>query len=361
VKIGILGGGQLGRMLALAAYPLGVEIRCFDPSRDAPAGIVADLVTGEYDDQAALGRFLDGVDLVTYEFENVPVRTVRLAEMSVPVYPSVRALEVGQDRFHEKEFFRALGIPTPAFYQVNSFPDLQKAIESTGLPAVLKTRTSGYDGKGQVRISRTEDAEIAWDDIGHKPAILEEFIPFERELSVVAVRSRAGAVSCYSLIENTHRNGILSISRAPFNDPLLQEIATGYAQKILTELGYTGILALELFHNGRKLLANEMAPRVHNSGHWTIEGAVTSQFENHIRAIADFPLGSVNPVGYSAMVNIIGDLPPVEQLLKLSAVHLHLYGKSARPLRKIGHVTVNSHHRPVLEEQLASVRKIIGV
>jgi 5-(carboxyamino)imidazole ribonucleotide synthase len=361
VKIGIIGGGQLGRMLALAAYPLGVEVRCFDPSPEAPAGIVADLVTGEYDDHAALERFLHGVDLVTYEFENVPVQSIRFVEQFVPVYPHVRALEVGQDRFHEKEFFRALGIPTPAYCQVDSFPDLRKAIESTGLPAVLKTRRLGYDGKGQARITRMEDAEIAWDDIGHQPAILEEFIPFERELSVVAVRNRSNAILCYPLIENVHRNGILSVSRAPFNDTALQETATVYAHKILSDLDYTGVFALELFHKGGTLLANEMAPRVHNSGHWTIEGAVSSQFENHIRAIANFPLGSTAPVGHSAMVNIIGGLPPVEQLLKLSAVHLHLYGKSARPLRKIGHVTINAATASIVEQQFAAVRKIIGV
>jgi 5-(carboxyamino)imidazole ribonucleotide synthase len=359
VKIGILGGGQLGRMLALAAYPLGVEVRCFDPSPDAPAGIVADLVVGEYDDTAAIGRFLNGVDLVTYEFENVPVPAVRLVEKSVPVYPPAGALEVGQDRLREKEFFLSLGIPTPAFYQVDSYQDLKKAVASIGLPAVLKTRRSGYDGKGQVRLTRQEETEKAWNDIGRQPAILEEFIPFDRELSVIAVRNRSAALACYPLVENSHRNGILSVSRAPFTDPALQETATRYAQDILTVLDYTGVFALELFQSGRRLLANEMAPRVHNSGHWTIEGAVTSQFENHIRAIANLPLGPTAAVGYSAMVNIIGDFPPVEQLLKLSAVHLHLYGKSARPLRKIGHVTVNSHDLPTLETQLASVRAIL--
>lgn len=361
MRIGILGGGQLGRMLALAAYPLGVEVRCFDPSPDAPAGLVADLITGKYDDHPALGRFLHGVDLVTYEFENVPVTTVRFVEQSVPVYPSARALEIGQDRLHEKEFFRSLDIPTPAFHPVDSLPALRQAIQATGLPALLKTRRTGYDGKGQFRLTRKEDAERAWSEIGHHPAILEEFIPFERELSILAVRSRPGKTACYPLVENMHRDGILSISRAPFNDPALQEIATGYAQKILTQLDYSGVLALELFNSGPALLANEMAPRVHNSGHWTIEGAVTSQFENHIRAICNLPLGVPAPLGYSAMVNVIGDLPPAEKLLHIPGLHLHLYGKSPRRLRKIGHVTINSYDLSILERQLAAVRTILGV
>lgn len=360
MKIGILGGGQLGRMLALAGYPLGIGVRCYDPVSDSPARDVAELISGRYEDAGALARFLPGLDAVTYEFENVPAETVRLIEKTVPVYPAPRALEVGQDRLAEKEFFTALGIPTPRFQRVGSAGELEKAIGVTGLPAVLKTRRSGYDGKGQFRLLRREDATAAWQSMGGNPAILEEFVPFERELSVLAVRSRDGAAVCYPLIENVHRNGILSVSRAPYPDPLLQKTASEYAYRLMRELGYCGVFALELFHAGGRLLANEMAPRVHNSGHWSIEGADTSQFENHLRAVTGLPLGSTAAKGFSGMVNIIGDHPPVERILALPGVHLHLYGKSPRPLRKLGHVTVTAGDSAGRDRLLAAVRELLG-
>jgi 5-(carboxyamino)imidazole ribonucleotide synthase len=313
--VACIGGGQLGRMLGLAGIPLGVELRFLDPSPEAPARAVGELVVGDFDDEGALRRLTDGADVVTYEFENVSAAAAR----AVGAVPGARALELTQDRLEEKELFRRLGIPTAEF-------------SSPRLPALAKTRRLGYDGKGQRRIESLD--ELREDEIA------EELVDFRRELSLIAVRSPHGESAFYPLVENTHRDGILRVSRAPAAAAPDAE-ARDYAARLLDELDYAGVLALELFEteDGR-LLANEVAPRVHNSGHWTIEGAETSQFENHLRAILALPLGSTAVPRPAALVNLIGAVPPLEELLAIPGAHVHLYGKAPRPGRKLGHVTL---------------------
>jgi len=356
--VGVLGGGQLGRMLALAGYPLGLQFRFLDPAPDAPAGQLAELMVGAYDNAALLEQFVCGVDVVTYEFENVPVATVQMLGRHVPIYPPPKALEVAQDRLTEKQFFQGLGIPTPPFAPVDTFIDLTAAIAVIGLPAVLKTRRFGYDGKGQVIVRTAEDVAEAWAKLGGAGLIVEGFIPFERELSILAVRSRSGATVFYPLVENSHRDGILRRSIAPALglQHSLQEQAETYSASILCELDYVGVLAVEFFETGGTLIANEMAPRVHNSGHWSIEGAVTSQFENHLRAVLDLPLGSPAVEGYAAMVNLIGTAPEPAMVLALPDAHLHLYGKEPRPNRKLGHITLCAADRPTLDARLAQLQ-----
>ncbi len=319
--VGVIGGGQLGRMLALAGIPLGLSFRFLDPSPDAPAGEVGELLVGSYDDEELLDRLADGAAAVTYEFENVPVEAAR----RVGAVPDARALEASQDRLVEKQLFRRLGIPTaPIDDEVTSFP------------ALLKTRRLGYDGKGQ-RLVETRPGAGPW----HVPRehVLEGLVPFDRELSLVSVRGSGGETAFYPLVENVHAEGILRSSRVPAADAP-QARAEDYATRLLDELGYVGVLALELFQVGGELLANELAPRVHNTGHWTIEGAETSQFENHLRAILGLPLGSTAARGEVVMLNLIGELPDAATLLGHRDVHLHFYGKEARPGRKLGHVTL---------------------
>jgi len=347
--IGILGAGQLGRMLALAGYPLGHRFRFLDPASDSPAGLLADHLALDYADTSALGQFANGLDVVTYEFENVPVDAARHLEKFVPVYPPPIALEKAQDRFVEKSFFQELGIPTPKFAT-----DLSKAIE-IGFPAVLKTRRMGYDGKGQSIVH--SQAELMAEKAVN--SILEEFISFERELSIIAVRNRSGETKFYPLIENHHRDGILRLSLVTGNVSVsLQRQAEEYAKKVMSALEYAGVLTIEFFEKDGQLLANEMAPRVHNSGHWTIEGAITSQFENQIRAVTDAPLGSTNPLGACAMVNLVGTLPDETSILKIEGAHLHLYDKAPRPKRKIGHITLVEKDVETLDKKLDMIRTV---
>ncbi len=315
--VACIGGGQLGRMLGLAGIPLGLRFRFLDPSPDAPAGQVGELLVGAFDDPAALARLADGADVVTYEFENVPVEAAR----AVGALPSPLALELGQDRLVEKELFTSLDIPTARF----------GSLAETGVPALVKSRRLGYDGKGQRRVEAIEpllEGELA-----------EEIVPFERELSLLAVRGGDGDTRFWPLAENVHREGILRVSRAPVDDAP-QQRAEELATRLLDELAYVGVIALELFDVGGRLLANEFAPRVHNTGHWTIDGAETGQFENHLRAVLGLPLGPTGARGPSVMVNLVGDVPPLEALLSLPGAHVHLYGKEARPGRKVGHVTL---------------------
>jgi len=359
--VGVLGGGQLGRMLALAGYPLGLRFRFLDVSPSAPAGHLAELHTGDYEDVDVLERFADKLDVVTYEFENVPVASARFLAERVAVYPPARALEVAQDRLTEKSFFQSLDIPTPPFLAVDSETSFHSALERIGLPAVLKTRRMGYDGKGQIVLREPRDAEYAWRVLGDVPQILEGFVPFRRELSVLSVRGRGGATAFYPLVENHHHEGMLRLSLAPAPGltAQLQSQAEDYARRVLEALDYVGVLAIELFEVDGRLLANEMAPRVHNSGHWTIEGAETSQFENHLRAVLGLPLGSTAAVGHAAMINLIGSTPPPETLLRLPRTHLHLYGKTARPGRKLGHVTVRGRSETEVQERLTRVQAIL--
>lgn len=337
MNIGVLGGGQLARMLALAGHPLGLRLLFLDPAADACAGPVAEQLLGRYDDPALLQRLADRVEAITYEFENVPSASLSLLGERLAVHPPAAALATGQDRLLENNLFRELAIPVPDFLPVDDLASLQQAIQRIGLPAMLKTRREGYDGKGQAVIREPGEAPVAWQRIGQVAAILEAFVPFERELSLIAVRDRDGRVLCYPLSENSHRNGILHCSIARPGDPM-QPLAAEYAGRLLKHLDYVGVLALELFQQGDRLLANEFAPRVHNSGHWTIEGAETSQFENHLRAVAGLPLGSTRALGAAAMVNCIGALPPAPAVLAIDGAHLHDYGKSERPGRKVGHI-----------------------
>jgi 5-(carboxyamino)imidazole ribonucleotide synthase len=344
VTIGILGGGQLGYMLALAGYPLGLHFRFLDPTPEAPVGRIAQRVTADYTDQAALEKFANGLELVTYEFENVPVEAAKFLAERVPVYPPPAALEAAQDRFSEKKLFQQLAIATTEFIPVLKHRDLDPAVKQLGLPAVLKTCRLGYDGKGQWILRTPEDVAKAESELPPVPLILERFVLFTRELSILAVRSKNGETASYPLVENHHRGGILRLSLAPAPrlEPAIQRAAEDAARRVLDSLKYVGVLAIEFFEAGGRLLANEMAPRVHNSGHWTIEGAVTSQFENHLRAVLGLPLGSTGPAGHCAMLNLIGDLPESSEVLAVPDAHLHLYGKSPRPGRKLGHVTLRA-------------------
>jgi len=354
MRIGILGGGQLGRMIALAAYPLGASSAVLEPAAGSSAAQVCGHVPGEFDDLRALYELTKVSDVVTFEFENVPVESARWLAERVPVYPPPRALEVSQERLAEKRFFQSLGIPTPPFAGIENEADFHTAIRDIGLPAVLKTRRFGYDGKGQAVIRTQADADAAWQRLGGRPLILEGFVRFDRELSIIAVRGRDGQIVTYPLIENTHIDGILhrSIAPAPDLGEELTERAAEFASRVLTELDYVGVLTIEWFQDGSRLLANEMAPRVHNSGHWTIEGALTSQFENHARAVCGLPLGRADAVGYSVMYNFIGTVPAVAAVLANPDAHLHLYGKSSRPGRKVGHVTLRTGSRSELEAKL---------
>lgn len=361
MKVGVLGAGQLGRMLGLAGIPLGMEFRFLDPSPVSGASQTGELIAASYDDPEALSRFADGLDVATFEFENVPEASAAFLQERVSVYPPPEALRVSQDRLKEKTFFRTLGADVPAFIAVASPADLRAAVEELGLPLVLKTRRFGYDGKGQSVLRSSEDAERALRDGVSAPMIAEALVPFERELSILAVRGRSGEMAVYPLVENHHHDGILRLSIAPAPDvsPALHQSARALAENALAALDYTGVLAIELFQHEGRLLVNEMAPRVHNSGHWTIEGAVCSQFENHIRAICGLPLGSTATPRPSAMINIIGDLPDVDALLSLPGAHVHLYGKAARPGRKIGHVTVLADDHASLQIQIAAVQALI--
>ncbi len=342
--LAVLGGGQLGRMLGLAGIPLGLELRFLDPSAGAPAAAVGTLVVGDLGDEASLVEVSDGATVVTFEWEGVPARAAQfLTDRGATVRPGARSLEVAQDRLVEKETFRALGISTPAFAPVDAAEELMAAVDTVGgLPAVLKTRRGGYDGKGQRVLRDRSDVDGAWDAVGAVPCILEQFLAFDRELSVLAVRDVDGAVASWPLVENEHVDGILRVSHAPAPglDDALQARGTAIATRLLDELDHVGVLAVELFDVGGELLANEIAPRVHNSGHWTIEGAETSQFENHLRAVLGLPLGSTAARGTSVMVNCIGTLPDRSAVLAVPGAHFHDYGKAPRAGRKLGHVTV---------------------
>ncbi|GIW43136.1 MAG: N5-carboxyaminoimidazole ribonucleotide synthase [Candidatus Binatia bacterium] len=359
-RIGILGAGQLGRMLALAGYPLGLSFRFLDPAPEAPAEALAERLCGAYDDPKLLRQFAEGLAVATFEFENVPVTAVEKLSRHVAVFPSPNALFVGQDRLHEKEFFERVGMAVPPYVRVDCRADLEAGIRRIGLPAILKTRRLGYDGKGQARIVSEADVEPAWRALGGQPLLLERLVRFDAEVSIIAARNRSGATAFYPLVENTHGEGILLRSRVPAScaTPELERQARAHAQAVLAGLEYVGVLAIEFFVENGVLLANEMAPRVHNSGHWSIEGAETSQFENHLRALLNWPLGHTEIRGPSVMYNIIGVLPNLEHLLALPGVHVHLYGKAARPRRKLGHVTVTAPDLATLQARESALAAV---
>jgi 5-(carboxyamino)imidazole ribonucleotide synthase len=361
--VAVLGGGQLGRMLGLAGVPLGLRFRFLDPTDAAPAAAVGDLVVGALGDERALAAVAQDAGVVTYEWEGVPAEAARYVARETPVRPGDRSLEVAQDRLVEKEAFRRLGIRTPEFVAVDDREGLERAVTAVGgLPAVLKTRRGGYDGKGQHVLREAADLDVAWTELGDAgPLILETLVPFDRELSVIAVRGLDGEVACWPLVENRHELGILRLSRAPASgvDDALQARAEQLASRLLDDLEHVGVLTVELFQVGDTLLANEIAPRVHNSGHWTIEGAVTSQFENHLRAILGWPLGDTAARGPSVMLNCIGLLPDRDAILAVPGAHFHDYGKAPRTGRKVGHVTVTATSDDELDERLRALAALV--
>ncbi|AVP95962.1 5-(carboxyamino)imidazole ribonucleotide synthase [Ahniella affigens] len=356
-RVGILGGGQLARMMALAGAPLGLHFRVLDVSPEACAAQFAPLIVADYTDREALARFAEQVDVVTFDFENVPAESAQFLAERLPVFPNPKALAIAQDRLHEKTLFRELGLGTPAFAAVDSLADLRHACAEIGFPCVLKTRRLGYDGKGQYRLKSEADIEPAFAELGRVPLILEAFVHFRREVSVVAVRSRLGAFSAYPLTQNWHADGILSASLAPApHAERLAARAFAAAQKLADQLNYVGVFALELFDIGDdQFLVNEMAPRVHNSGHWTQEGALTSQFANHLRAVVGLPLGSTELLAPTVMLNWVGTLPAREPVLAYRRGYFHDYGKSPRAGRKVGHANIVADNLPQLADALASL------
>jgi len=364
-RVGILGGGQLARMLALAGTPLGLRLVVMDPAADACAGQCAPLLVGDYGDEAVLAEFAARADVATFDFENVPAASAQWLSRRIGVFPGPDALAVAQDRLAEKTLFRELGIPVPDFVDVATQAGLQAAVERVGTPCILKTRRLGYDGKGQFRIRSAGEVDAAWAALGGQAAqvglILEAFVPFERELSVVAVRGRDGSFRTWPLTENWHVDGVLSASLAPARcEPALQAQAQAHARALAERLDYVGVFALELFCRDGGLLANELAPRVHNSGHWTIEGAGTSQFANHLRAVLGLPLGDTRALGHACMLNWIGAMPDPAPVLAEAGGHWHDYGKQAREGRKVGHATLRADTPQALRAALERVGAALG-
>jgi len=363
--VGILGGGQLARMMALSGAPLGLRFLVMDTVSDACAGQFAPLLVGDWRDEKALGEFASKVDVATFDFENVPAESAQWLTEHVSVFPNPRALAVAQDRLAEKTLFRELGIPVPDFADITSREALDAAIAQLGTPCILKTRRLGYDGKGQFRIKTPADADAAWAALGAQAQkvglILEGFVAFERELSVVAVRGRDGEFRTWPLTENWHVDGVLSASLAPARvDAAMAETAFAHAKKLAEALDYVGVFALELFCRGGVLLANELAPRVHNSGHWTIEGSETSQFQNHLRAVLGLPLGDTRMVGLACMLNWIGAMPDANAVLCEAGGHWHDYGKEPRAGRKVGHATMRADSTGDLAATLQRVGVSLG-
>jgi 5-(carboxyamino)imidazole ribonucleotide synthase len=358
MKIGVVGAGQLGRMMGEAGHPLGVECRFLDPSDTPCAATAGQVVKAAYDDAEALAELAAWADVITYEFENVPTEAVQ--GLSVPVYPPPRALEVAQDRLTEKRFFQDQQVPVAPFAPVATEAELAAAMVALGLPAILKTRRLGYDGKGQFVINDEAQGAGAFRALGEVPCILEKVVPFDRELSVLSARRPSGEVVTWPLVQNRHAGGILQWSEAPAPaTDAQQDEAARIARRVLEALDYVGVLAIELFDLGGHLLANEMAPRVHNSGHWSIEGSVTSQFENHLRAVLDLPLGDTAMAAPSGMLNLIGTEPPLAELLSVPGARVHRYGKSPRPGRKLGHVTVVGATPDEVRERLHRLRAVV--
>jgi len=365
-KTGILGGGQLGRMLAQAGHPMGLEFIFLDPAEDACAAEFGDHLHAGWDDEEALAELGQRSDVVTFDFENVPESSASLIESLCPVYPPPIALFTSQDRMREKSLMQELDIPVAPFYPVSSRPELMAAVEQMGLPCVLKTRRFGYDGKGQMVLRLQEDLERAWQQLGDQELICEGFVPFDAECSIIAARGRDGSTVFWPLTLNLHRDGVLAISMAPVFDEKMQARAEVLIQRLLDHLDYTGVMALELFLKGGELLANEFAPRVHNSGHWTIDGALTSQFENHLRAICGLPLGDTACRSKSMMFNLLGKFPAAADQSSAAGswqgeVYWHDYHKTAREGRKIGHVTVTAQSDTGLRAKAAQLAAELGV
>ncbi len=359
LKVGVLGGGQLARMLGAAGVPLGLEFVFLDPSPEACARRYGELIVSDWPSAVEQDALL-ACDRLTCDFENVPAEVLEALAAVRPVRPGPQAFASAQDRLVEKRLLTELGIPVPGFAAVSSRSELQAAVAELGLPAVLKTRRMGYDGKGQFVLRTTEDMELAWRQLGDQPLLLESWVPFQHECAISAVRSAAGEIRHYPLSWTLHDGGILALALAPSAVPdSLEHQARELVSRLLEALDYVGCLTLELFATQDGLLANEFAPRVHNSAHWTIEGAVTSQFENHLRAVCDWPLGDTALRGPVLMLNWVGELPEPTQLLAVPGLRWHDYGKAPRPGRKLGHATLIADTREELAERVAQLRALL--
>jgi len=359
MRVGIVGAGQLGQMLGLAGKHLDLEFTYLDPAPEPPARIVGPVLKFPFDSDAGLEQLASLVDVLTYEFENVPVEAIEKIADRVTVYPPPEALRHAQDRLDEKRLFEELGIPVPAYATVDSEQDLGAVVRSLGLPLVLKTRRLGYDGKGQQLISDESDIATACQTLCGRPLIAEQWIAFDREVSAIGARNVDGHIAVYPLTENRHSKGILRTCRAPDASQSITDQAGQYLTRLLDRLNYVGVLALEFFVTGNQLLANEFAPRVHNSGHWTIEGAVTSQFENHLRAILNMPPGDTSAVAHAGMINLIGTMPSNWTSSEGERIHLHDYGKKPKPGRKLGHITVLADSAEERDRKLAKTSNIL--
>jgi 5-(carboxyamino)imidazole ribonucleotide synthase len=358
-RVGIVGAGQLGRMMALAGYPLGIRCLFVDQSADSPGAQVAPILTGGLEDPQHLAELAARSEVITFDWENISGAALAPLEARTLIRPPRAALEVSQDRLAEKALFKELRIPIAPHAAVDSLADLRQAIRRVGLPGILKTRRLGYDGKGQFLLQGPVDAERAWDAIGGAALIYEGFQRFSREVSLIGARSGDGDIAFYPLASNTHAGGILRYNIAPYVNAALERSARIYLKRVMQRLAYVGVLTIEFFVVGGRLVANEMAPRVHNSGHWTIEGCVTSQFENHMRAICGLPLGSTRPLGHAAMINFLGTLPDRDRLLGIEGLAFHDYGKASRPGRKLGHCTILKNRSPDRNLTLANTLKLI--
>lgn len=360
LRVGVLGGGQLGRMLGLAGVPLGFHCLFLDPAPDACAAAAGELLQAAFDDQQAARTLAQRVDVATFDFENVPESSARAVQSICPLYPGPQALGAGQDRLVEKNLLSSLGAEVPGYHGVASRTELLDALDRIGYPAVLKTRRLGYDGKGQAVLRDAEDLERAWQRLGDSPLILEAFVPFEAECSLVGVRGGDGDTRFWPLTRNVHDQGILALSLPGVFEPALQEEAEGVMRGLMDRLDFRGVLTIEFFLHQGHLLVNEFAPRVHNSGHWTLDGAECSQFENHLRAIAGLPLGGTAMSRPSLMFNWIGGMPPLAEALAIPGLHWHDYGKQARPGRKVGHANLTAASADLLRERANRLAAIAG-
>jgi 5-(carboxyamino)imidazole ribonucleotide synthase len=358
MKVGILGAGQLGRMLALAGIPMNLEFVLFDPAKDACGQSLGEFINAAFDDETALQAFADKVDVVTVEFEHIPVHSLEWLQQRVAVFPPPVSVATAQDRLLEKQMFEKLAIPTATYQAIDDEQDFINYCSASERALIAKSRHAGYDGKGQARINADTDLTLAWQELAGVPLIVEDKVDFDREVSIIAVRNRQGDTAFYPLSENSHAGGILHCTKVRDNDPVQQQ-AEDYAKRVMHELDYVGVLTFEFFDSNGQLMANEIAPRVHNSGHWSIEGADASQFENHIRAICSMPLGSTETRGPVAMINLIGEMPARDAVLAVEGAHLHDYGKQARAGRKLGHITLCANNQAQFDERLGKLEALL--